>query len=77
MWAYVNNKLGKNNTKKQFNVSYVNDAGNGNVVTGDKNMADYFNRYFCSVGKNITESINKTKLANQNSRKSNGNASRI
>ena len=51
LWNFVNRKLNRNNKKKSNIISHIIE--DNCKITEPKELANCFNRYFCSVGKKV------------------------
>lgn len=54
IWNYVNNKL--DNKRKNFDT--VSEIKHADIsITGDKNIAEHFNQFFSTIGKQLADSL--------------------
>ena len=51
MWCQ---KIGKN-TKKKNNINYILE--NNKKISDSKEIAEHFNKYFCHIGKKLSDKI--------------------
>lgn len=58
LWKYVNDKLGKGKKHIKFNANNLKATEGDFNITSEKQMANYFNKYFCEVGKTLFQKIN-------------------
>ena len=70
MWNVINKKIGKN-SKKKNNINYIIE--NNKKISDSKEIAEHFNKYFCNIGKNLTDKIRppineEIKLPSMNSK---------
>ena len=54
LWNVLNQKLGKN-SKRNKNINYIID--NSEKITDSTNMAEHINKFFCEIGKKISDKI--------------------
>ena len=54
LWNVLNQKLGKN-SKRNKNINYIID--NSEKITDSTNMAEHMNKFFCEIGKKISDKI--------------------
>lgn len=57
MWAYVNEKIGKQKRKKNTDVKSLKVDDTDKKITDNEQIANCFNEYFCCIGQNITNKI--------------------
>ena len=51
----INQKLGKENGTRNKNINYIID--NSVKITDSTNMAEHMNKFFCEIGKKISDRI--------------------
>ena len=54
MWNVINQKIGKN-SKKENNINYIIE--NNKKISDSTEIAEYFNKYFCNIGKKLSDKI--------------------
>ena len=54
LWYVINQKLTKN-SKRNKNINYIID--NSVKITDSTHMAEHMNKFFCEIGKNISDRI--------------------
>lgn len=55
LWEIINEKMGKTKRKSDNTINSIND--NGKKILGDSNIASCMNKYFCEIGKNLSEKL--------------------
>ena len=66
----INQKIEKN-SKKKNNINYIIE--NNKKISESKEIADHFNKYFCNIGKKLSDKIRppineEIKLPSMNSK---------
>ena len=54
MWNMINQKIGKNSRKKN-NINYIIE--NNKKISHSKEISEHFNKYFCNIGKKLSDKI--------------------
>ena len=70
MWNVINQKIGKN-SKRKNNINCITE--NNKTISDSKKIAEHFNRYFCNIGKKLSDKITppineEIKLSSMNSK---------
>jgi hypothetical protein len=58
MWEILNELTGKKLSKSGTKIEKICSAGE--TITGSLNIANEFNKFFCSVGEKISNSVENT-----------------
>ena len=60
LWNYIKEKIGKKPNKIKNDFDYLEE--NGLKIQGDKNVSKHLNKFFSTIGSNLSRNIIKTHL---------------
>ena len=58
LWNVINQKIGKN-SKRNSNIKYILD--NNKKITDPVNIVEHLNKFFCNIGKKLSDKIRPPK----------------